>query len=191
MKYLILVLTMLTPFSVQAGEHHLVPMVGFTNWSDESGHTARATPITFEDDSNFVLGFKYLYMLDNGFAFGADTYLYKKDVASPVTISDAGVSHFHALVQYYFNSKESISPFIGAGFGFTGIAFNGGLLDDESSSGLSYELNGGVLFRITDLIGVQVEYKFTDFDVDDSINGFRTDINTDSHSLLFGVAIIL
>ena len=191
MKHIILILTLLIPFSVQAAEHHLIPMVGFTNWSDESGHTARGAALTFEDDNNFTLGFKYLYMFDSGFAIGGDLYIYEKDVVTPLLVSDAGVSHFHALAQYYFNSKETVSPFIGAGLGFTGITFDGGLLDDEDTSGLSIELNGGVLFRLSDRIGLQVEYKYTDFDVDDEIDGFRTDIDTNSHSLMFGVAIIL
>ena len=189
MKHLVLLLSFLMPFSVQAGENLLVPMVGFSSWSDNSGHTARGAPITFEDDNEFTLGFKYLYMFDSGLALGGNLYLYDKNVTTAVQASDSGVLHIHGLVQYYFNSSNSVSPFIGAGIGVSAIGFDGGLLDGDGTGGASVELNGGVLFRVSERIGIQLEYKYTDFDMDEDIDGLRTNIETSAHSVLVGVSI--
>ena len=189
MKRLFLILSFLLPFSVQAGENILVPMIGFSSWSDESGHTARGSAITFEDDNELTFGFKYLYMFDGGFALGGNVYLYDKDVSSIIQANDAGVAHIHALAAYYFNHTGLVSPFVGVGLGVTAIGFDGGILDDEGSGGESIELNGGVLFRMSERVGFQIEYKYVDFDMDEDIDGLRTDIESESHSLLFGVSI--
>lgn len=191
MKRLILLLTLLSPFSVQAGQNILMPMMGFSQWSDDSGHTARGSALSFEDENAINFGFKYLYMFDSGFALGGNAYLYEKDVITTSQASDAGVMHIHALAEYYFNSTGSVSPFIGAGLGVTAIGFNGGVLDEEGTGGESIELNTGILFKISDSVGFQLEYKYTNFDMDEDIDDLRTDIETDSHSILFGVGIYL
>ena len=189
MKRLLLAFVFLLPVSVQAAEHVLIPMLGATSWSEDSGHTARGSAIVFEDDNNPTLGFKYLYMYDSGFAWGGNIYVYNKDVVTAGQAKDAVVSHVHALAEYYFNSKGNVSPFIGAGIGFTGITFNEGVLDEESSSGGSIELNGGVKFRVSESFSLQLEYKYTNFDVDEDIDSLNTNINTDSQSLMVGVAM--
>ena len=191
MKLLFLALAFLTPFSAQAAEHVLMPMVGATSWSDDTGHTARGSAIAFEDDNNPTLGFKYLYMYDSGFAWGGNIYVYNKDVVTAGQADDANVSHVHALAEYYFNSKGTVSPFVGAGIGITGITFNEGVLDEESTSGGSVELNGGIKFRVSESFSLQLEYKYTNFDVDEDIDSLNTNIDTDSQSLMVGVAMEL
>jgi len=191
MKHIYFIILLLFPVSAQAGENILMPMMGFSNWSDDTGHTAQGVNINFENDNDITFGFKYLYMFDSGFAIGGNAYLYDKDVNTIIQASDAGVLHVHALAEYYFNSSGSVSPYVGAGLGFTAIGFNGGLLDEETTAGESIELNGGILFRVSDTIGINLEYKYTDFDVDEDINGLRTDIDTESHSILVGVSIHL
>jgi opacity protein-like surface antigen len=189
MKQVILSIALMLPFSTYAADHALIPLIGMTDWSDDSGHTARGASISFENDSQPMLGFKYLYMLDNGFAVGGNVYAYTKDVQTFVQADEAGVSHIHAVAEYYMNPTGSVSPFIGLGIGFSAISFDGGVLDEESTSGESYELNAGLRAAITDSIDMHFEYKYTDFDMDDDIDNLNTNINTDSHSLMLGVAI--
>jgi opacity protein-like surface antigen len=166
-------------------------MLGYSEWSDNSGHIARGGSINFKDDNDITFGFKYLYQFDSGFALGGNIYVYDKDVLTTSQATDAGVSHIHFLAEYFFNPQGSMSPFIGGGFGFTGIGFNNGLLDDEASVGESIELNAGLLFRLSERVGFQLEYKFVDFDIDEDIDGFLTNIESESHSLMFGVSIHL
>jgi hypothetical protein len=188
-KRFILVLVLLYPCTSNAGENILVPMIGFSNWSDNTDHIARGNTINFEDKNDFTLGFKYLYMFDSGFALGGNFFLYDKDVATTSQASDSGILHVHALAEYFFSPKSSVSPFVGAGIGVTAIGFDGGTLDNDGTGGGSIELNGGVLFRISERIGFQVEYKYVDFDMDEDIDGFTTNIESTSQSLLFGVSI--
>lgn len=173
---------------VYAGENILTPMLGITSWSDDTGYTGRGTALDFSDSTQTTLGFRYLYLFDNGVAVGGDVYLYDKDVIVGQA-NDAGVIHTHALVEYFFNPKSSIMPFIGLGIGVSAIGFDGGNMDGDGTGGSSYELNGGVLFRLTDVIGVQVEYKYTDFNMDEDIDGFTTKIDTSANSLLLGLTI--
>jgi len=191
MRQLFVVLALLLPLPVQAGDHILIPMFGFTDMSDNTGHTARGNSISFDDSNEATLGFKYLYMVEGGFAFGVNTYFYEKDLTTTAQATDADIMHVHGVAQYYFNHKGAVSPFLGLGLGFSAISFNSGILDDETSSGGSYELNGGVLFKVSETIGLQVEYKYTDFDIDDAIDSLNTNIDTDSHSVLVGVSITL
>ena len=191
MKRLIIVLFFLSPFSAHAGENILSPMIGFTNWSDNTGHTARGNAIAFDDDNDLTLGFKYLYMFDSGFALGGNVFLYDKDVTTTFQANDAGVIHIHALAEYFFNPTGSVSPFIGGGIGVTGIGFSGGILDEEGTGGESIEFNGGVLFRLSKRVGFMIEYKYIDFDVDEDIDGFATNIESESQSLLFSATIHL
>jgi opacity protein-like surface antigen len=189
LKRLVLVVILLYPSVSNAGENILVPMIGFSSWSDNSGHIARGNTINFEDNQDLTFGFKYLYLFDSGFALGGNFYLYGKDVLTTSQASDSGVLHVHAVAEYFFSPKSSVSPFVGAGIGFTVIGFDGGTLDNDGTGGGSYELNGGVLFRISERVGFQVEYKYVDFDMDEDIDGFTTNIDSSSQSLLFGVSI--
>ena len=173
---------------VYAGENILTPMLGVTSWSDDTGHLGRGTALDFSDSTKTTLGFRYLYLFDNGIAVGGDVYLYDKNVVVGQA-NDAGVIHTHALVEYFFNPKSSMMPFIGLGIGVSAIGFDGGNMDGDGTGGSSYELNGGVLFRLTDVIGVQVEYKYTDFNMDEDIDGFTTKIDTSANSLLLGLTI--
>lgn len=189
MKHFFLICMLLFPCTSFAGENILVPMIGYSNWSDTSGHIARGNTINFEDDNELTLGFKYLYLFDSGFAVGGNFFLYDKNVLTPSQANDSGVVHIHALAEYFFNSKSSVSPFVGVGIGVTGIGFDGGVLDGDGTGGDSIELNGGVLFRVSERVGFQVEYKYVDFDMDENIDGFTTNIESTSQSLLFGVSI--
>jgi len=191
--YRLLISLFLTLFILpaHAGEHILTPLLGISNWSDNTGHTARGSTLSFRDSNEVTYGFRYLYLLENGFAFGGNAYLYDKDLTASGQANDAGVGHFHALGEYFFNHTEKIAPFVGVGVGFSAIGFTGGVLDDEGTAGLSVELNGGVLFRLSELIGLQLEYKFTSFEMDDEIDNLQTNIDTTASSLLLGLTIHL
>lgn len=191
MKRILIGMVLLLPLTAQAGQHLIIPTLGVTSWSDDTGHIARGAALNFEDDNSLTLGAKYLYMFDSGIALGGNAITYGKDVLNPVVADDAGVIHIHGLVEYFFTPTSDVMPFVGFGLGFSSIGFNGGVLDEESSAGGSYELNGGVIFKVSETIGIQLEYKYTDFDIDDDIDGLNTEINTNAHSLLLGVSIHL
>lgn len=176
---------------VFAGEHILNPMVGATDWSQNTGHTAAGSSLSFDNDSPVTLGFKYLYRFDNGLAIGGSMIGYSKDVTNKTLAHTAAIANISGVVEYYFNPKGASSPFIGFGLGGMGIAFDGGSLDGDSTRGGSIQLNAGMLFKINETFGMQFEYQYNTFDVDDSIHSSYTNINTYSHSLLLGLTIHL
>lgn len=174
---------------VIAGEHILTPMLGVSKWSDNTGHTAAGSEISFRDQNETTYGFRYLYLFDNNFAVGGNIYMHELDVTTTSQANDSGVAHVHALAEYFFTLTDNVYFFVGAGIGFSAIGFSGGNLDDEGTGGLSYEINDGFLFRLTDRIGLQVEYKYTSFEMDDDINKQHTNIDSTSNSLLLGLTI--
>lgn len=186
--FCLLLLAIFIPQSY-ADEHILTPLLGTSNWSDNTGHTARGSTLSFRDRNELTKGFRYLYLLDNGFAFGGDIYGYKKDVTTTSQANEAGVVHLHALAEYFFIPRGEVSPFVGVGMGISAIGFSGGILDEEGTGGTSVELNGGVLFRLSEIVGLQVEYKYTRFDIDANIDKLYTNIDTNANSLLLGLTI--
>lgn len=172
-----------------ADEHILTPLVGYSKWSDPTGHTARGSAISFEDKKQTSSGFRYLYLLDNNFAVGADIYGHDMDVTPSAQADKATIVHVHALIDYFFSRIERTSFFIGAGYGFSVIGFTGGILNDKVTAGNSLELNGGVLYRFSEHIGMQLEYKYTYFDMKEDIDSQPSNIESSSNSLLLGLTI--
>jgi hypothetical protein len=175
-----------------ASENILTPMIGVTGWSDNSDYTIRGVPTSFRNNNETTYGFRYLYMFDNGFAVGGDIYGYRKDVDNnPVQANYAGVVHIHALAEYFFYPQDSFTPFIGGGIGVTGMGFSGGVLDDDGTGGGSIELNAGMLFRMSKMLSVQVEYKLTSFDMNEDIDSQYTDVSSTANSVMMGLNIHL
>ena len=191
MERLTLLAILLFSSPVFAGEHILNPMIGVTDWSRNTGHTANGTSFDFDNDSPLSLGFKYLYRFDNGLAIGGSILGYRKDITNKTLAHTANIANVNGLVEYYFNSKGASSPYIGFGLGGMGIGFDGGTLDGDSTGGRSFQLNAGMLFKLTETFGMQFEYQYNTFDVDDSIHSNYTNIDTYSHSLLIGLTIHL
>lgn len=191
MERLTLLAILLLSSPVFAGEHILNPMLGATDWSQDRGHTANGSSISFDSDSPVTHGFKYLYRFDNGLALGGSYIGYTKDVTNTSLAHEAEVGNLSGVIEYYFNPQGNSSPFIGFGLGGMGIAFDGGSLDGHSTSGGSIQLNAGMLFKITEMFGLQFEYQYNTFDVDESIHSNLTNIETYSHSLLIGLTIHL
>lgn len=174
---------------VFADEHVLTPLIGYSKWTDSTGHTARGSEISFRDNNRLTTGFRYLYLLDNNFAVGGNIYGYELNTTTADQADDAGVAHLHALIEYFFTSKESSSFFVGAGYGVSAIGFTGGNLNEKATAGNSFELNTGVLYRITDVIGITLEYKFTYFKMEEDIDSQPSNIDSSVHSLLMGLTI--
>ena len=185
---LLLVMVSLPAFSE---EHILTPMFGYSKWSDSSGHTARGSGISFGDENRTTFGFRYLFLFDNNIALGANIYSHDLDVTTPGRADNAGIAHVHALAEYFLTLTKQTSIFLGAGYGFSAIGFSGGNLNEKGSGGASYELNGGMLLRLSETFGVQLEYKYTSFDIDANIDSQQTNIDSTSNSFLLGLTIHL
>jgi len=175
-------------FCTYAGQNILTPMFGVSDWQNNSGHTAGGSSISFASGIRPTGGFRYLYMFDNNVAIGADIYHYTKNVNTAGLANEADVVHTHILGEYFFQPQQTISAFAGGGFGVTGLRFSGGSLDDKHTSGASIELNAGAVFKLSNLLSVQFEYKLTSFNADENINGSTTSIDTTASSLLMGVS---
>jgi len=183
---------------VFAGEHVLIPKIGIVDWSDNSNHKVQNNTFDFDDDKSASLGFTYLYEFDNGFSVGGEVFSYKKDIVTTTNNSgDSDASHFYAIAQKIFSNDSVLRPFIGVGLGFASIKFdaniNGEIADDydDIASYFSYEIFTGVEYQFNDSIGLVLEYKYFNLDIDDDIAGKNINVKSDGDAFFVGVSIHL
>ncbi len=184
--------------AVQAGEHILIPKIGVVDRNDNINHSANNDSFDLDDELVASAGFTYLYRLDNGFAVGAEVFGYENDIVTTINNNgDVTTSHVYGIVEKTFNIEGNVKPYVGAGLGFVSMKFDGhinGEIDDDSNdfaAGLSYEIFAGTEIKINDRVGVRVEYKYYDFDVDDDIGDKNFNIESDGSAVFVGVAIHL
>lgn len=182
--------------SVAAGEHVLIPKFGVVERDDHTNHRVDNNTFDFDDDRVASLGFTYLYRLDNGFAFGGEVFGYENEIISTANNDgDARTGHIYGVVEKYFNPQGSVQPFLGVGLGLVSVGFdanvNGDIPDDfgDQATGLSYELFAGAEFKLSGNIGLRLEYKYFDFEVDDDIDDRNIEIESDGHAIFVGVTI--
>lgn len=178
-----------------AGEHILIPKFGAVERNDNTNHLVDNNAFDLDDDIVAAPGFTYLYKIDNGFAFGVEFFGYENEViATPNNEGDATTGHIYGVVEKYFNTEGFVKPYIGVGAGLVSISFDanvkGEIADDfeDSATGLSYQLTAGVEFEIDKNIGIMVEYKYFNFNVDDDIDDRNIEVESDGNGLFIGVA---
>jgi len=198
-KYAILFFIFISNTSVViAGEHILVPKFGAVERNDNSNHSVDNNSFDLDDDVVAGLGFTYLYKLDDGVALGVDTFWYENEIIKTINNNgDVTTGHVYGIVEKIFNLGGNIKPFIGVGIGMVSMSFdasvNGKIGDDYEDTlvGLSYEIFVGTEVEVSKKIGVTVEYKYFDFEVDNDIDDREIEIESDGHALFMGVAIHL
>jgi len=195
--FLFFILNSHTAF-VSAQEQILIPKFGVVERNDNANHLVNNNSFDFDDDIVAAPGFTYLYKMDNGVAFGAEFFGYENEIITTATNDgDATTKHIYGVVEKFFNTEGTVKPFIGVGVGFVSVSFdanvNGAISDDfeDNATDLSYELIAGAEFEINKDIGMTVEYKYFDFEVDDDIDDRNIEIESDGHGLFVGVAIHL
>ncbi len=181
-----------------AGEHILIPKLGFVDRDENTNHLVDTNRFDIEDDIVVSTGFTYLYQLDNGFAFGAEVFGYKNDIVTTTdNHGDIITTHLYGVIEKIFNTKGEFKPFIGFGLGAATMIFNAtinGEIDDDYvdfATGFSYEIFTGAEVKINDKIGLMVEYKYFDLDINDDIGNKDINIETDGHAIFAGIAIHL
>jgi len=181
---------------VSAAEHILIPKFGVVERNDNTNHHVGNNSFDLDDDIVSAPGFTYLYKLDNGIAFGAEFFGYENEIISTANNDgDATTGHIYGIVEKLFNAEGTVKPFIGMGLGMVSINFdaniNGEISDDyeDNAVGLSYEIFAGAEFEINKDIGMTVEYKYFNFEVDDDIDDRDIEVESDGHALFVGVAI--
>ena len=179
-----------------AGEHILIPKLGAVNWDDNNNHRANTDPFDFEDETVAGYGFKYLYKLNNGFAFGAEIFTYEKEIVTTANNNgDVLTTHIYGVVEKIFNTEGNFKPFVGIGVGTSSMIFDAnvnGEIDDgynDFAADLSYQLFTGAEVKLTDNIGLSFEYKYFDIDISDDIDDRNINIESDGHAVFVGVAI--
>lgn len=183
---------------VSAAEHVLIPKFGIADWDDNKNHRVNSDSFDFDNDIVAAAGFTYLYKLDNGIAFGAELFGYEKDIVTTANnFGDASTTHLYGVVEKFFNPEGSVKPFIGVGLGAVAIRFdatiNGAIDDDygDSATGLSYEIFTGAEIELSDNLGLTVEYKYFDFDIDDDIGTRNINVKSNGQAVFVGVALHL
>jgi len=181
-----------------ANEHILIPNFGVVTRNDNTNHRVDNDSFDLDNGSVAGFGFKYLYQLDNGLSFGAELLAYENDiVATSNNSGDIRTSHVYGVIQKTFNLESSVKPFVGLGLGVASVTLdaniNGAIDDDyeDYAAGFSYEIFVGAEIAISEKIGLTVEYKYFDFDINDDIGNRDINIESDGQALWLGVAIHL
>jgi len=190
------VIVMSQATALQAAEHIVTPKFGGVKLGEYNNHRVDNNNFDFNDDQVFALGVTYLYKMDQGYAFGADVYGYtNKIVTTANNNGDATTAHIYGVFQKYFNTGGTVQPYVGVGLGLASVSFdakvNGDISDgnNDHATGLSYEVILGSEFAINKDIGVVVEYKYFDFNIDDDIDGRDIKIESDGHALMVGASM--
>ncbi len=188
-RYLVVAFMCFYSLAGHAGENILVPMVGMVDWSSTQGHRVRGSDISFSSGSEGSAGFKYLYLFDFGLAVGGNLFTYTKEVREKNLAEDSVFIHNHVLLSYFFNQKGDLKPYVGVGTGYVFNRFRNGTLDLESSLGNSSELNLGFLWSFSRRVGLQLEYKYVNFNLKKEIDNYGTKIKSNAHTLFLGVSV--
>jgi len=184
--------------NILAGEHILIPKIGTVSWSENTNHKIQNNSFDFEDETVESFGFTYLYEYDNGFAVGADVFSYGKDIVTTENNNgDANISHIYGVAEKFFNNDSAFRPYIGVGLGFASIKFdaniNGNIADDydDYASYLSYEIYTGIEFQFNNSVGLMLEYKYFNLDINDDINGRNVNLKSNGDAFFVGISIHL
>lgn len=183
---------------VFAGEHIVIPKFGVVDRNDNTNHSVDSDSFDFDDDVVAAPGFTYLYKFDNDVAIGAEIFGYKNEIITTDTNEgDATSGHIYGVVEKFFNTQGTVKPFIGFGLGFVSMNFdanvNGEISDnyEDAATGLSYELIAGAEFEMNKQIGLTLEYKYFDFNIDHDIDDRNVEVESNGHAIFAGVAIHL
>lgn len=183
---------------VLAQEHIIIPKFGAVKLSNNTNHLVDNSSFDFKDNGVVSLGVTYLYKIDNGLAFGVELFGYEEDIVTTENNSgDATIGHLYGVMEKFFNTGGSVMPYLGVGLGLASVGFdanvNGDISDnnEDIAIGLSYELFLGSEFKISKLVGVTLEYKYFDFDIDDDIDDRDVEFESDGHTVFVGVALHL
>lgn len=195
LTFLLLILSSIAS-SVLAQEHVIIPRFGAIERNDNTNHRVDNDRFDFDNDAVVSIGVTYLYKMETGYAFGLDIFGYDNEVITTTnTGGDVTTAHIYGVVQKFFNKGGPIKPYIGIGVGLVTMSFdanvNGELANDfeDNAVGLSYEIILGSEFEISKKVGLMVEYKYFDFNVDDDIDARNVMIESDGHALFVGVAM--
>jgi len=166
----------------------LQPKLGVADWSDDGTHSVKGNNFTFDSSHSTSLGFKYLYRLDNGFAFGDELFGYEKNYTHiNGGTGQADIGQVYGLAEYYFNNDSFIKPYLGIGLGGAGIDFNGEI--NHVSSGKSSTIYVGIEFTINDRFAMSTEFKYFNIDIDEEHDNLKADIKSNGIAAFLGFVI--
>ncbi len=165
-----------TPFTVQAGQVILNPVLGVQQ-NDTEQITVNSNVITFKNDGDTgVLGFQGGYLFDFGLALTGEILLSKIEFENETAGSRRGEINMGSLTSqatYYFNQDQRFQPYIGIGLGSMGAEIDNSNTNIDME-GYRSEGKVGFLVQFNDTMGLTVEYKCTYFSLEDEDNDNNT-----------------
>jgi hypothetical protein len=150
----------------------------------DDGQVVGGLASTYDTTSSSVWGVEAEWRGKTGFAFGAEIFSYKNDLAAGGTVSNAqqDVLAIMANGKYYFDVTSRIHPFVGAGIGVAKTDYSGALTGD--ATGPVYQGFAGVEFRFKP-VGLYLQYKYFSGKTGDS----GSKVKVGGSGLLAGVSI--
>ena len=95
-----------------------------------------------------------------GYALGAELFYYKNELSPDGTTLKADQAVYSGTfnAKYYVEATSWLYPFFGVGLGYTGASFSGDLTG--KAAGVSFQGMLGADIRLSDNVGLYLEYKY-------------------------------
>lgn len=151
-----------------AGQFMLNPKVGLRNWGNDV-YVIQGNTITFDDALRPALAIRGSYISDLGLAGSIEIMASSVDATDETAGTQRGVASeasITMMAQYYFLRDKKFSPYIGLGAGTHGIEITDSNTN-ASLSGYSSQVHVGGIINVGKRIGINLEYKYYKFNVDD------------------------
>lgn len=111
--------------------------------------------------------------------------------------ADGDTSAFFGLASIYYDIplNAPIKPFVGGGIGVADVSFEEhgtsltGTVLDDSATAFAWHLTGGVGFDINDRLGLEIGYRYLEFDGVDltALDGTETSTDLSNHIVFAGL----
>ena len=157
--------------SVSAGEFLINPKIGLRNWSNDV-YTIQGNTITFDDAPQASFAIRGTYITDFGLAGSVEVMGSSVEADNETAGSRLGTASESALTlmgQYYFLRDKKFSPYVGLGVGSHLVEIS----DSNTNArldGYSGQLHFGGIINVGERLGINLEYKYYKFKVEDDNN---------------------
>lgn len=177
---------LLTSLVHAKGEVLLSPKYGYVKWSDNL-HTIGGNTITFDSGYQGAFGFEGGYLFNFGLAVTGEIGGYsvnaQNETAGPLR-GKASIGWMNVIVTQYFRREQVVQPYIGVGLGNFDIEIDNSNTNAKLDGNI-IQARAGVLFNVSRVVNLNLEYKYFRFDVNDVNN-----LEIKSNANYLGVAVV-
>ena len=101
----------------------------------------------------------------------------------------AGAQTFFVNAYYDIELSAPVTPYVGFGLGMASLTIDNG--DSQSETGFAWNIGLGAAYKLTDLMTLDLGYRYADFGKPEFEFGQKTDVKANAHEMLLGLRFTL